>query len=195
LCFLTAAFLDGYAFMVTVKTWMICFAGTILMSLFFPPLTDFFSFDSYLYLVPFFVLGCGLYRFQEYVIRNSLVWIAATATALGFIIQQVLWFESNTIIERVSILSMCIGIGGNFLLFRFRKEINWLAWIGNYAYTIYLFHVFAAAGTRIFFWKYGIFNREILFVIGLTAGVLSPIVIEIYFARWKVLRRIFLGLR
>ena len=145
------------------------------------PRTTFFSFHSSLYLLPFFVLGLGLHRFGE-TFRNWPVRFALVAgfgaTLVLFLARNMFGWTPDIYAERAMFL--VAGISGCALVFQPRVEVRWLAWMGTYAYGIYLLHILFVAGSRIALQR--LTNDTIpdglVFAIGLALGLFIPIVIE-----------------
>ena len=61
------------------------------------------------------------------------------------------------------------------MLKMFILQAHWLAKIGVYSYSIYIFHVFFTAASRIIVTKIVELPVEVNFLIGLTVGILGPI--------------------
>lgn len=81
------------------------------------------------------------------------------------------------------------------LIWRMRRPVPWLAWIGQSAYSVYLFHVFGAAGGRIGLQAAGITSRPALCFGSLACGLLAPIALERVLTRWAATRKYVLGMK
>jgi peptidoglycan/LPS O-acetylase OafA/YrhL len=90
---------------------------------------------------------------------------------------------------------LLIGASSCVLLLAARLRSGTLAYVGAYSYTIYLFHVFFTAASRIALTRAGMHNVWVLFVSGLLAGLLLPIVTDRILARWRLTRVLALGRR
>ena len=173
--FLTVAILEEFEIMAGLGGWLLCFASAVLASRFLPKL-EFFSLWGYLYLLPYFLLGCGIVRFGSRLDRFAIVALAAALVAAGLAVQQRRWFlHGNLPEDDYSWTSLAVGLGGTFLLVRFRPTIAWLAALGAYAFSIYLFHVFFTAASRIALKRLAIDQQEILLLVGLAFGLLGPV--------------------
>lgn len=161
-----------------------------------PEAANVFSMNGALRLLPFFLLGYGMYRFELFQLSR---WgIAGAAILFGSIYTLKLasligdW-EPNEIVRRI--VSVAVGVSGIVLIFAARKAFTWrwLAAIGPFAFGIYLLHVFGSAATRIALEKVGIGWLPAVFVIGLVVGVGAPIVFQLLFGRWNFVRILILG--
>jgi peptidoglycan/LPS O-acetylase OafA/YrhL len=169
--------------------WPVYLILAILYDVLVPKVT-FFSLNAFSLMVPFFFLGCFLYR-PPARLRGPLV-VVVFLTALT--IQQLIWFGRLTLGGReVLALNLCEGLSFAFLLFRFRWTSPRLAILGGFAYPIYLFHVFGTASSRILATQLGIEHRAILLTIGVACGLGLPVAVHLLFRRHVILRRVFLG--
>lgn len=195
LVFVTVVALDGFHLMNRLSSWSGCLFVAAVLSL-YGPRSEVFSFTGYLYLLPFFILGCGLHRFPRHIFRRDVLWGLCGLFAVGYCLQEGIYehrlhFED----ERINWVAILVGGTGTVLLFAFRKPVRWLAWLGGYSYGIFLLHVFPVAGSRIVLMKLGLNDRELLFAIGLVCGVSVPIFIEMVIRKNAHLQRILLGER
>ena len=157
---------------------------------------DLFKIRGCLYLFPFFLLGVGLQRFPGKILRKPLPILLFITFIVGIVLQQLNW-HGLVDLERqqYGLLSVVIGVSGISLLFHTRRPVTFLARIGYFSYSIYLFHIFATAGSRIILRLMSFESTILLFVIGVVAGVGVPVIIETVLLQSVVVRRIFLGLK
>jgi fucose 4-O-acetylase-like acetyltransferase len=193
--FLLTVFLEGYELLSTEIRWLGCLTGAALIS-HFTPGTDVFSLGGFLYLLPYFLLGCGLQRYHDLFLRRPVLLGAGALLFCGVLVQQAAWFLGMSIsLAQTSWLGMCIGMGGAVILFAIHPSSTTLARLGNYSFVIYLFHVFATGGSRIILQQCGISHVVVLLAAGLALGLCLPIVVEHIVARYPLLGALLLGRR
>jgi peptidoglycan/LPS O-acetylase OafA/YrhL len=195
LVFLTVVLLDGFRLMDRMASWCCCLVGAVLLS-FWGPRTEVFSFTGYLQLLPFFVLGCGVYRFPERIFRRDVIATLLALLAVGFWLQEEIFVGHLHVDDgRINLVAFLVGLTGTVVLFALRRPVRWLAWLGGYSYGIFLLHVFPVAGSRIVLMKLGLHNREALFAVGLVCGVTVPILLEVCIRKNPRWQRFLLGER
>jgi peptidoglycan/LPS O-acetylase OafA/YrhL len=130
-----------------------------------------------IYLLPYFLAGLAVTRFG--------LWSALTRPAVfatGFVVTglAVWWIgmpEPNP--DRRTLAVLLAGLSLCTLMLALRWPSRWLGAIGNASYAIYLYHVFFTAGARIVAERIGLGEQlALLTVLGVTAGVLGPLVLE-----------------
>lgn len=197
LIFIFIGIIDQLKLMLSLRNWLIIFLlaamARNLIPEFYP---NIFSINGFFSLIPFFILGCGINRFPDLFTLKAFIKPVGILFILAILFQQYIWF-SGFILSHMEIatLSIFVGISGIIILFYIRKDISLMSRIGYYSFGIYLFHVFGTAGSRILMSKFGIGNNAVIFSIGLLFGILIPIFIELNLEKFKITRRLFLGLR
>ena len=155
-----------------------------------------FSIWGALYIFPFFILGLGIQRFQDILFRKSVLRVAGFIMIVGFLLQQLDWFRIlDTGLERKSLITLVTSLSGIVVLFRFRRNIPILSRLGYYSYSIYLFHVFGGAGSRIILQWIGIENKGILFAGAMLMAILVAVIIERIVLPYSWPRFLILGMR
>ena len=193
--FLIVIALEGLGLMAEIGGWAACLAGAALAARYLPK-PELFSLWGALYLLPFFLLGCGLRRFEDRLATRTVAVATAAAFAVLFALQQVVWWERLPAdVEPTSWLGLSVGVTGTALLVHFRRSFVPLAALGAGSFAIYLFHVFGAAGSRIALSRIGVVDRPTLLVAGLAAGLGLPILAERVLRRSRLLRTTLLGLK
>ena len=151
----------------------------------------YFSISGFIYLLPFFLAGLATQRFNlSLIISKKIVGLILIILACILITIYIglIHIKSNR-----TPLALFIGCLSCYSLFSLKFNSHALAKIGIYSYSIYLFHVFFTAGSRIFLSKLGVTDINILFSLSLFAGVLGPIFFEEVFNKHKLTRLLFLG--
>jgi glucans biosynthesis protein C len=198
LVFIMIVILEYFQVLATIKGWVISFvlsSGLLMLTgvTFWP---DFFSISRFFYLLPFFILGIGINRFSNVLLKKRVTRVVMLTLGAGLVLQQFNWFSGFSLNSSlVRILGIFVGITGIWILFYIRRPYRFLAELGYYSYGIYLFHVFGTAGSRIISQFFGIESLFLLFMIGMVSGLGLPILFELVLVRSKILRRLFLGLR
>lgn len=132
------------------------------------PYTKLLAFKGFIYLTPFFLFGMSIVRFK-------ISPLSILPSLLGFVgIMAAIYFLTDGVYGR-SLLGCVIGMFSCYLLLGIRLKIHWLAKIGIYSYSIYIFHVFFTAASRIIVTKIVELPVEVNFLIGITVGILGPI--------------------
>ena len=197
--FIIVGFIDVFNKMDSITNWFIIFSlavvALLLRDLFIPfESPNFLSYKGTLYLLPCFVLGVGLNRFQNILQHKWVLFLSILLLVICVVVQQLSWFKIiDYVVHKDDIFGLFIGFTATFTLIRSRLEAKWLIWIGGFAYSIYLFHAFGTAGGRIIPQKLNINSTILIFIISLTTGIILPIIAEKIFARYKITRVLFLG--
>lgn len=179
LVFLTVGALDYGNLMSDRRRWLGCFGLALAATFLVPRFTSLFGFNGYLYLLPYFLLGCGLCRFPALFRHKLTTYACVVILCAATLAQQLAWFGAWAVpLDRVGLVALGVGIPTGILLISHRFERRWLAWIGQYSFGIYLFHVFGTAGCRMASTRAGINSELVLLIASLAAGVALPIVLE-----------------
>ncbi|WP_104402577.1 acyltransferase family protein [Vibrio penaeicida] len=151
----------------------------------------YFALSGAVYLLPFFLLGVAIHRFN--LIRHLSIWHGWMLLALVFalLILNALGYlhvhDKRTVYGLFVGAVFCIGA----LSVRGRNKL--LTRVGAYSYSIYLFHVFFTAAFRIILNKAGVENTHLLFTASLLAGIVGPIVAEKLLLGTNITRLLCLG--
>lgn len=149
--------------------------------------TPWFSIAGAFYLFPFFLAGIFCTRFPLQIKNPRTTGILAFTTILIILLVYGLQYAG----PRRSPNALFIGTLSCLALHLSLLKSRFLASIGNYSYTIYLFHVFFTAASRIALTRTGLSNIWVLFVIGSLLGVAGPILVE-YLASDSNLFRVYI---
>jgi|SRR5688572_18279630 glucans biosynthesis protein C len=197
LAFVLIVALERFALLSTPRRWLGVLVVLFALRVYLPYITSLFSLPGFLTIVPYFVLGLGAYRFSKLVFNAWVVALSMVAFIAAYSVNLIVisQLDQMTSIEN-GLLSVAVGLPAIVLFFYARWPSPLLAWLGSYAYTIFLFHVFGSAGARILVRR---FVAEpsiwLQFGLSLVAGLLLPIAMESGLRRNNFTRRWLLGLR
>ncbi len=150
----------------------------------------YFGVSGALYLFPFFLLGMGLQRFAIMKLIGVKTGFLLIIGMTFILVMQ--HFEFVKIIKQ-SFMGFALGAMSCVGLLSIKFESALLAKIGEFSYTIYLYHVFFTAGARIILNKLGVYDINILFLSSLIAGIVGSIIVELLFNRSNFTRLVLLG--
>ncbi|MBI9116197.1 acyltransferase family protein [Sanguibacter suaedae] len=202
LVFVTVGTLDLLGWNRTPARWAMTLAASTVVGIAvrLAESANLFSINGALRLLPFFILGYGVHRHARALSRHGSavvgtcagVFVLSYALALSGIL---LSWESPPMVGRA--IGTAVGMSGAMLLTTVRSHLAWtpLAYIGNFAFGIYLLHVFGAAGTRILLERIGVESTLATFVLCLAAGIGLPLLFEKTLGRLSVVSWLFLGQR
>lgn len=129
------------------------------------------------YLMPFFLFGMAskrynLYESKKFLFLSVFVFIATFTLAQSGLLGVI------SRVPKCSLVSIFLGCSFCFLVVKCRFYNKSLIRIGAYSYSVYLFHVFGTAASRIVLEKSGFDNVFILMFLGTFWGISLPILCE-----------------
>jgi len=159
---------------------------------------DVFSGWKAIYLAPFFLAGhlAAAHFSPDERQRRWIVVVLGLILALQMGVEITLstgavWFDQPW---RAS-MTLATGLTCCFLLLALRPSVPALSYIGDKSYAIFLFHVFFTAGSRIMLaeiWPAA--PNDVIFTVGLAAGIAGPIALAPLLMRHRVTALLFLGI-
>lgn len=154
---------------------------------------DYFSINGFIYLCPYFVLGMGVNRFKLMKrLRKEAIFIMLLGVGL---VLSFMYFDVLSADSKRTLLALILGMLGCTGLLGLKLELNFLAMIGAFSYSIYLYHVFFTSFARILINKMSVNpSLEVLVLLGIVAGILGPIVVHKIMANNNTNRVLFLGM-
>ncbi|MCZ8528422.1 acyltransferase family protein [Alteromonas sp. PRIM-21] len=150
------------------------------------PYTKLLAFKGFIYLTPFFLFGMSIVRFKI----SPLPILPSLLSFVG--IMAAIYFLTDGVYGR-SLMGCVIGMLSCYFLLGLKLRVTLLARIGIYSYSIYIFHVFFTAATRIIANKLFSVPDEINFVIGLLFGIMGPIAVYLVAKQYPLGQLLFLG--
>ena len=168
--------------------WVFLAASILYVS---PIRNNYFSFSGFLYLLPYFLIGMAVYRYD---LLAGLGFYSKTLLALvAALIYILIYFRFLPEFDTRSLAGLLLGLASCLVIISLGFKSGFLAAIGVFSYSIYLFHVFFAAGARIFLLKIGFSNLDLMFLAGLFSGIGGPILTELVLRTMNFSRVLFLG--
>ncbi|WP_162628709.1 MULTISPECIES: acyltransferase family protein [Marinobacter] len=158
-----------------------------------PPI--YLGFAGAIYLIPFFLFGAACNRFRETLFRPTVLWPAGLLFVLcgTWALMGVAGLTAR--VPDQSVPALVIGCCSGLFLLASQWKVRWLVFIGGFSYSIYIYHVFAAAPSRIILEKLGVTDTFLLLVVGLVCGIVAPIIVDRVASRYGWSRLVLLGKR
>jgi hypothetical protein len=160
-------------------------SGFLLLSL-GQPYSPYFGFKGFVYLVPFFFTG---YAIRYYLVDLDVNRVLASL-ALVALLASAVWFDYGSV---RGLRAMVLGVLFCVLIYTLKLEIPLLARVGHYSYSIFIYHVFFTAASRLvleFATDGYVFYKVIVCTF---FGVVGPIILYRLFRNIAVLRPLAFG--
>ena len=190
--FIVLAVIDLLGAMAHFRHWLIWLAATSLFYFMFPDDIEFWSLSKTKAILPFFIFGVGLNRFEEQIFSSALIKFIGPAVVALLVLK---YIDRPWIITRHDWpLTLLIGTLAPVYLLSLNLTFKPLIRVGKYSYTIYLYHglpwIFLsslgleliAAGSQLGY-----------IVMFLASGLLFPVVTEMIGSKIPYLRTPLLG--
>jgi hypothetical protein len=190
LIFLIMMFLESLNLLVSLRRFAIVLGVAAVVHLTVSP-PQLIGLSGANYLFPFFLCGVGCSRFAIAKTRFLRIYIAVFLIASSYVVVGVLGYVPRS--DRVSIVALSLGVSSCFILLVSGWKNRTLSDIGSHSFSIYLFHVFFTASTRIFSHSINFENANVLVFVSTAAGVYGPILVEKVADRFALTRTLLLG--
>ena len=190
--FILIAVIDLLGAMNHFRQWLIWLAATSLFYFVFPDHVEFWSLSKTKVILPFFIFGVGLNRFEEQIFASKLVKFIGLAVVAALVLK---YIGRPWIIARHDWpLTLFIGTLAPVYLLSLNIKIKPLIGIGKYSYTIYLYHglpwiFLSSLGLELITAGYQL-GYIVMF---LASGLLFPVVTEMIGSKISYLRTPLLG--
>ena len=196
--FLVAGLLDATGRLARVRPWALAWGAGALayVVVLLPHRYDFFSINGALRLFPFFLLGYALRQHADLFTGRRVVAAAVAVFVLSGAVEQYVILTDADLPGAVRrALGLVVGTAGLVVLFRVRQVFRsrLLAWVGTYAFTVYLLHTTANAGVKTVLRAVGVDSVPVLFVTGFAAAILLPVLFHVTAGRYDLVRTFVLG--
>ena len=146
------------------------------------------------YLAPFFMLGIGANRFRDVLRAQAVTRVGIAAFLVSMTIYTMTLSLHHPLAQRGSVLGLIIGMTSALTLLRVFPNWRPLAALGAYSFAVYLFHPFFVGGARTAMKIVGLSSStELLFAVGLAAGLIGPAILERVLGGVPVVSRLLFG--
>lgn len=174
-----------------VLSWLVAFSASAVLYLLHPGFI-WFGILGAIYLLPYFLLGLAFTRFSwtDSPFR-ALAGILLVAGAFALLAGLVLTAGHA---NRFSLVMLITGLMFSAGLWLRPMRSAWLARIGDYSFTIFLFHVFFTAATRMALSWVGVESVGLHIQAGVFFGLIGPGVMHHIILRSPMLRHGLLGM-
>lgn len=197
LIFVVMAFIDGWELIRSWRAWLALILGWFAVSLVLP-LNQFFGYAGLVQLMPFFLAGYGLRRWPALLQARGAAPLAWLCFIAGMALEQLdcrgVLPLSDSIAEKWGVLNLIAGSAFCFLAVRYRRALPGLGHVGEFSFSIYIFHTIGmAVANRVAGltpWEEGV---DGLVALKILLGVFLPIALELGIRRSTLLSTLFLG--
>ncbi|RVU00121.1 acyltransferase [Mucilaginibacter limnophilus] len=195
--FIIITVLENFKVFNTLKSTMICLAISLLIFVLFPYKVNYFSLNRVPFLLTFFILGLSFKRFYDVIfktdeIKKQIINVAAVIFVCSLSCQ-LYYFNTELDTRIVNLLTFAVGSTTCLLMINAGYQNSKLIWLGDYSYSIYLFHIFGAVAPRVLFAKLSISNMPLQILVGLITGLSFPVLLRLLCGSNKILSVLLFG--
>ena len=173
----------------TVPRFALVFAVSAVIYLMHPA-TPWLGISGMFYLMPYFLSGFALEHFKwcRPAGRRMAPLLFITAGAI-----MLLWARPVSEPDRFSLAMLAIGLLSSAALWLRPVHARWLARIGDFSYTIFLFHVFFTSAARIGLDYLDVHGTAVHVIAGVVSGLAGSIALHAVVMRSPILQALVLG--
>lgn len=156
---------------------------------------DAFGVNGAIYLLPFFITGMICHENRD-VLKLKPKVVGPSIFALIFLsLLYIAATNRELIIDRRSFVGLVVGCISCVTLFLSNTHSKPLVWLGNYSYSIFLYHILFAASSRLALNRLGVSDNSVLILSGVVIGLWGPVILSNFLSRHSITSLLFLGER
>lgn len=188
--------LDLLKQMNTLKSWLFWVAVFTALPYVFEG-SSLWSTTKTAHLAVYFFIGLGFYRFRETFTKSRWLLPIAWLVFFAMMLLNIAWKLDIVELTDTRLMYVLAGASGSYCLLNLHLSLKWLAWIGGFSYTIYLYHGLGMETHLLFdnLLHHGSAGHLLWFVLTLGFGVIIPIGIHKVFEKIPLIRTPVLGKR
>lgn len=158
----------------------------------FVPVIPVLHIKNALFLFPFFGFGILLYR-EPRLLGSTPLALGSLLLLVPLLGSQFIGEGAHNLFESNPVVRWVAPIAAILACLRYFPRIRLLEMLAIYSFTVYLWHPAANGLVRTVALKLGIANIPLLFVIGMAAGLLGPIILHRIVERFPKVSHLFIG--
>ena len=154
---------------------------------------DLFSINGAAYLLPFFLAGIGMSRFPQAARSPTVRYGTLAVFGVTMTAYLLLCLTGGELPARGTVWGTTIGLSGCLTLMTVMPPMRWMAWVGGFSFTIYLYHGILVTGTRVLLGNFGVASLSTHAAAGMVAGIAGGIFLELLLRNQPSTRRLLIG--
>ena len=154
------------------------------------PATPWLGISGMFYLMPYFLCGFALEHFNG---RQPAGRRIAPLLFIAAGVVMALWANPVVEADRFGLAMLAIGLLSSAAFWLRPVRAQWLARIGDFSYTIFLFHVFFTSAARIGLDYLDVHGTAVHVLAGMVAGLAGSIAVHAMVMRSRILQALVLG--
>lgn len=157
---------------------------------------DLFSIHGALYLLPFFLFGIAINRYRPLLSGNFPRFFGIFALLTLWAWYAIICLtDPNSAPQKSTLMATILSLASCYVVIQSLRPMSILASIGTFSFSIYLYHVFFTSAIRTTLRAVGIQLVVPHILAGLFAGIVGPVLFEIFASNHPIGRKFFLGKR
>jgi glucan biosynthesis protein C len=177
--FALIAVLEKSGLLLSLRNYAVISGVSVIAALNYESFPELFSMDRAVHLLPFFLLGLGIHRFQDVLVTHSRKCLIGAVLAFAVLFDQGYLLGQFTFSDsELELLGMLMGLTAIYTLVTQRRYFAPLAWLGSNSFEIYLFHVFGTAGARMLLNKLHVDSMLVTFCFSMACGLFLPVLLK-----------------